>query len=304
MVGYVRNENTFSRVLSNLYDGCSMTLIMTMIRPEGIWQSADNKVTRSGRTIDDERPKQLHIICPPLPGGPQLLLAFTGLAELFDGSPTIQWARETLRGEQRFIMPMLEHLRDRLSRDVGRSYLWNNPLLFSGGIFEGDKRFYMEIRNAEPKTWKPKREFDLVVCEFTEPIVFITGSGEQAVSREDRALLQAQSRIRPAKWEDHLGLLAAVNRRTANTLAKKGQKSVSPWCSASYISHNEEGSHQKNFSNPREPKGPQYIESLLAGLDLHELSKPLIQFMNDSNHIDIDQTSSDEATQNALKGHP
>src|SRR5258708_3131869 len=216
------------------YNRCSMTLIMTMIRPEGIWQSADNRVTRDGQLIDDERPKQLHIICPPLPSGPQLLLAFTGLAELFDGSPTIQWARETLRGEQRFIMPMLEHLRDRLSRDVGRSHLWNNLLLFSGGIFEGDKRFYVEIRNGEPKTRKPKREFDFVVCEVTEPIVFIAGSGEQAVSREDRALLQAQSRIRPAKWEDHLGLLAAVNRRTANTLAKKGQKSVSPWCSASY----------------------------------------------------------------------
>lgn len=74
-----------------------MTLIITMIRPEGIWQSADNRVTRGDQSIDDERPQQLHIICPPLPGGPQLLLAFTGLAELPDGSPTIQWARETLR---------------------------------------------------------------------------------------------------------------------------------------------------------------------------------------------------------------
>ena len=61
-----------------------MTLIITMIRPEGIWQSADHRVTRDGQPIDDERPKQLHIICPPLPSGPQLLLAFTGLAELPD----------------------------------------------------------------------------------------------------------------------------------------------------------------------------------------------------------------------------
>ena len=97
------------------------------------------------------------------------------------------------------------------------------------------------------------------------------------------------------------GLLAAVNRRTAK---RDRKKSVSPWCSASYISHNKEGRHQKNFSNPGEPKGPLYIESLLSGLDLHELSKPLIQFMNDSNRIDIDETSIDEATQNALKGRP
>jgi hypothetical protein len=281
-----------------------MTLIMTMIRPEGIWQSADNRVTLSGQPIDDERPKQLHVICPPLPGGPQLLLAFTGLAEMPDGTPTIQWARETLRGEQRFIMPMLEHLRDRLSRDVGQSHLWNNLLVFSGGIFDGGKRFYVEIRNGDPKTRMPKREFDLAVCEVTEPMVFIAGSGEQAVSREDRALLLAQSRIRPAEWGNHLGLLAAVNRRTANALAKRGQESVSPWCSASYISQDEEGSHSKNFSNPGEPKGPQYIESLLAGIDLHDLSKPLIQFMNDNSRTDIDQISSDEATQNAFKGRP
>jgi hypothetical protein len=279
-----------------------MTLTITMIRPEGIWQSADNRVTIDGQLIDDERPKQLHVICPPLPGGPQLLLAFTGLARLPDGTPTIQWARETLRGEQRFIMPMLEHLRDRLSRDVGRSHLWENLLIFSGGIFEGDKRFYVEIRNVELKTWKPKREFDFIVCEVVEPMVFIAGSGQVAVSKEDWDLLRTQSRVRPAKWENHLGLLAAVNRRTA--AGKKSMKSVSPWCSASYISHDEEGSHQKNFSNPGEPKGPLYIESLLSGLDLHELSKPLIQFMNDSNRIDIDQTSSDEATQNALKGRP
>jgi hypothetical protein len=270
-----------------------------MIRPEGIWQSADNRVTRDGQLIDDERPKQLHIICPPLPGGPQLLLAFTGLAELFDRSPTIQWARETLRGEQRFIMPMLEHLRNRLSRDVGRSHLWNNLLIFSGGIFEGDKRFYVEIRNVELKTWNPKREFDLVVHEVTEPMVFIGGSGERVVTTEDRALLQAQSRIRPAKWENHLGLLAAVNRRVAD---KDPKKSVSPWCSASYISHNEEGSHQKNFSNPGEPKGPLHIESLLSGIDLHELSKSVIHSIKDG--TPIDQAASNEATQNALKGRP
>jgi hypothetical protein len=276
-----------------------MTLIMTMIRPEGIWQSADNRVTKDGQVFDDETPKQLHVICPPLPSGPQLLVAFTGLAILPDGSPTIRWARETLRGEQRFIMPMLEHLRDRLNRDVGKSSLWCNPLIFSGGIFEGKKRFYVEIRNTEPKTWKPKREFDLVVCEVTEPMVFITGSGQGAVTRKDWDLLRTQSRIRPAKWENHLGLLAAVNRRTAK---RDPKKSVSPWCSASYISHNEEGSHQKNFSNPGEPKGPLYIESLLAGLDLHELSKPVIQFINDGSPIN--QTSSDEAAQNALKRRP
>ena len=86
------------------YNDGEMTLIMTLIRPEGIWQSADNRVTKRGRTVDDAAPKQLHIICPPHEGGPHVLLGYTGLAEMPDGTPTLQWIRETLRGETRSIM--------------------------------------------------------------------------------------------------------------------------------------------------------------------------------------------------------
>ena len=57
-----------------------MTMIITMIRPEGIWQSADNRVTLKGKITNDMSPKQLHIVCPPIPGGPEILMAFTGIA--------------------------------------------------------------------------------------------------------------------------------------------------------------------------------------------------------------------------------
>jgi hypothetical protein len=127
-------------------------MIITVIRPEGIWQSADNRVMRGGKLEDDAAPKQLDIMCPPFGSGPRILMAFTGLAEFSGGTPTHQWLRETLRGEQRFIMPMFDHLRDRLTSDVGATRLWQNELILSCGIFEGEKRFYAEVRNLEPRT--------------------------------------------------------------------------------------------------------------------------------------------------------
>jgi hypothetical protein len=70
---------------------------MTLIRPEGIWQSADHRSTRGGAIADDAASKQLMIQCPPLPGGPQVLLGVTGLGEAPDGTATLQWIRETIR---------------------------------------------------------------------------------------------------------------------------------------------------------------------------------------------------------------
>ena len=142
-----------------------MTLVMTLIRPEGIWQSADYRLTSSqtGTVLDDAAPKQLSILCPPLPDGPKVLLAFTGLAEAPGREPMLQWIRETIRGEQRYIMPMLDHLRDRLTRDIGRSHLSHYVLVVTGGILEpSGRRFYFEINNVDPSTRKPRRTFQRV----------------------------------------------------------------------------------------------------------------------------------------------
>lgn len=254
-----------------------MTLIITMIRPEGIWQSVDRRVTKAGRVVDDAALKQLHIKCPPLDvTGPQVMLGFTGLAEMPDGTPTLQWARETLRGETRTVMATFDHLRDRLTRDLGSSRLWQYPLIFSGGIFEGGKRFYAEVRNVDPKTWQMTRRFGYLIREVTHPMVFIGGDGLSGVSREDLDLLTAQAQIRPAKWEDHLGLLAAVNRRTADNLKKK---SVSPWCAASFLAEGKDGVHTKHFGKPGEPTRPSGAPMLVGGIDLFETTSVMAQHM-------------------------
>ena len=236
-----------------------------------------NDRAQAGKVVDDSTPKQLHIKCPPLDGnGPQVMLGFTGLAEMPDGTSTLQWTRETLRGETRTVMATFDHLRDRLTRDLGSSRLWHNPLVFSGGIFEGDKRFYAEVRNVDPKTWRPIRRFEYVIHEVTQPMIFIGGSGLSGITKEDLDLLVAQSRIRPGKWEDHLGLLAAVNRRTAKNMKPK---TVSPWCEVSFLAKDKDGVHTKHFAEPGEPAAPPGMPLLIGGVDAFEMTRELQQHM-------------------------
>jgi hypothetical protein len=249
---------------------------MTVIRPEGIWQSVDFRIRRGDAIDTDSAPKQLSILCPPMPGGPHVLLGFTGLAETPDGTPMLQWIRETVRGEGRFIMPLLDHLRDRLTRDVGRSRLGRHGLVVTGGIFQGDgRRFYFEINNFDPVTRQPRPKFERGVIEVTEPSVFLGGSGQRAAEPEKDFVL-SQLKACPPDWRDYLALLAAVNRRAAERnkgLDPKGIGTVSPWCQASYLGTDHEGVESRIFTEPGDPPLEFRMEAVIAGIDFADSMK-------------------------------
>src|ERR1700748_3500493 len=98
-----------------------VTLIIGMSKPEGIYLSVDYRITNSStrEIINNTAIKSLMIHYSPTDnGGPRVLLAFTGLAELPDGTPTLTWIRETLRGEDEVIDQSMNHLRKRLNRDI------------------------------------------------------------------------------------------------------------------------------------------------------------------------------------------
>ena len=85
-----------------------------MSKPEGIYLSVDYRVTntRTREIIDNIAIKSLMIHYPPMDnGGPKVLLGWTGLAELPDGTPILTWIRETLRGESEVIDESMKHLR-------------------------------------------------------------------------------------------------------------------------------------------------------------------------------------------------
>ena len=98
----------------------AMTLLMVIVRPEGVWVSTDYRITLKypRRSVPGpDQAKQISIHCPSGDGTERLLLGFTGVAEI-DGTPTIQWLRETIRGVPRTITRTLDFVRERLDRDV------------------------------------------------------------------------------------------------------------------------------------------------------------------------------------------
>jgi hypothetical protein len=132
-----------------------------------------------------------------------------------DGTPTLRWIREIVRGETRTINQTLELLRDGLNRDLRGSWLGREALVLAGGVFEATrKRFYVQIANINAR-FETQPEFRLVVLEVPDGAVNATGAGGCAVSVRGRELLKQQLAIRPRSWDDHMGLLAAVNRRAA-----------------------------------------------------------------------------------------
>jgi hypothetical protein len=250
-----------------------VTLMMMMIGPGGIWQSADRRITRGGVPQPDAA-KQLLVLCPPAPGdGPRMLLTFTGIAEVPGGIPVLWWMRETIRGESRPVMPLLEHLRDRLTRDVGRTARGRHGLAVVGGILEADGRCgLVQIANVEPPWSRPRREFRLLLSEVTTPQFMAIGSGQPYISREDAKLAVAQAKKRPRRVEDHMGLLAEVNRRTAaHTMT------VSPWCDVTYIGDRSEGSVGRLYRKPGEPPVPLEVSVMLDGIDLTETARLVSQ---------------------------
>lgn len=252
-----------------------MTLIMTILRPEGIWQSSDHRVTAGGRVKDDETPKQLLVLFTPDPLGPRMILGFTGLAIMSDGTPTLQWIRETVRGVQRSPTDMVGHLSERLKRDHCARKHWREPLLIVGGLLEGDKRFLCRVHNlASMDDWRTHREATHQIEQIDFTGVLALGSGARYISDADRALLEQQVMRKPARWGHHLGLLAGVNRRTAERTS-----TVSRSCRVHGITPEE--TMQGRFFRPGESPAPEVLETLLCGVDISEISRLMVDANRD-----------------------
>jgi hypothetical protein len=246
--------------------GESVTLILGMSKPEGIYLSADYRVTElpSRNLVDDASLKHLTVHYPP-EGGPKVLLAYTGLAFLPDGTPTGQWLRETLRGESEYIDQSMAHLRERLDRDVARA---KAPLIINALVLENDRRLFGGLSNLRrdpgSKDATVMRSFGYVMNELDGPFVFGNGSGVAALIADHHfELLRDQLDVWPRKPLDHMRLLAAVNRRVA---AK--ESTVSPYCHVSYINADERTSAASQAFVELGEEVPFEMPFLLFGIDL------------------------------------
>jgi hypothetical protein len=272
-----------------------MTLILGMSKPEGIYMSADYRATRSGKLVGDDAIKFLTVHYPPDKTGPKALLACTGLGELPDGTPTGRWLRETLRGETEVIDRSMEHLRERLDRDVAPL---GYELIVNVLVLERERRLFGGLSNVKIESGAPvlHDSFGYVMQELDGPFWFANGSGALYIADRERTLLQAQKSVVPRQPKDHMKLLATVNRRAAEL---DRRKTVSPFCQVSFINSDERTGPQSQTFTEQGEDVPFAMPVLLFGVDLSDMMSRFVErsapfFRGETTSVEPDDGSIDE----------
>lgn len=241
-----------------------------MSKPEGIYLSVDYRITETGtRAFIHERAiKNLTIHYPPLDGrGPKVLLGFSGMAELPDGTPMLDWIRGTLRGESEVIDQSMAHLRKRLNRDVAPSH---QQLIINFLVLEPYRRLFggfTNVRTPPPGQDPVMPGFRYVMNRLNEWFIFANGSGAERLVKDghfDR--LRPHLEIVPREPMNHMKLLAAMNRRVA---AK--DSTVSPFCHVSFINAGTRFAPTSHLFTERGESAPHEMSLLMAGLDLTDI---------------------------------
>jgi hypothetical protein len=248
-----------------------MTLILGMSKPEGIYVCVDYRITdaRTSAIVDDAATKCLTVHYPPLPGGTKALLAFTGVAVLPDGTPTMTWIRETLRGESELPDQSLAHLRDRLDRDYARL---RQPLIINILALHGERRFFgglSNLRAVSPPSLLSS--FGYMMQEVDTNFLFANGqAAARALADEKLAKMQSLLGVVPRKVDDYMRLLAIVNRRVAAR-----ERSVSPFCKVSFINADDRFSATSQAFVEHGETVPFEMSIILAGIDLTDIAHRL-----------------------------
>jgi hypothetical protein len=209
-----------------------VTLILAMTKPEGIYLSVDYRVTnvKTRECIDDASIKHLTVHYPP-ENGPKALIAYTGVAQLPDGTPVGEWLKQTMRGETEVFDDSMRHLKDRLNRDLSRNlHRYQAPLIVIVQVIEGNEHYIGGFHNMQPNL-SVARKFEYEMTKLDRPSWFAFGGGrEHVIAGGHGTKLSAALDVRPRRPLNHMKLLATVNRQVA-----KVDNTVSPHCHVSFI---------------------------------------------------------------------
>jgi len=265
-----------------------MTLILGMSKDEGVYLSVDYRVTNleTGKVVDDLTVKFLTVMYPPDQIGPNALLAYTGLAYARDGTPIGGWMHVTLRGESEHFDASMAHVRSRLDRDIAPMGV---GLIINALVVHGEKRYIGGLSNIEGSklspVWKVRDSFGYSMNELSDLMAVANGSGAQAtVTGGHLDAMSRQLTIRPRRIEDHMNLLATINKRVAAV-----ELTVSPHCHVAFL--NADGRYDPVARNYAEGQTlPLTMRTLLFGIDLSVISEPLFhQFAEDGRVSEIDR---------------
>ncbi|RIS77983.1 hypothetical protein [Mycobacteroides abscessus] len=205
-----------------------MTLVLALSALNAICMSVDYRVTNSktNAIIDPAAVKSLVVQVKPEEGGPRALLGYTGQAQLWGQMPTGRWLREVLRGQAQPFNDLMQHLLTQLNRRVMRDY--KEPLLISVLAVHGtngEGRYWGGFSNIR-KDLQLHHRFEYELRAIGTRCYYGTGSGAAVLKTGDYDnLVAAHLDVPEHTTEDHMKLLAAINRQVA-----EADETVSPYC--------------------------------------------------------------------------
>jgi hypothetical protein len=247
-----------------------MTLIITIVSQEGIWQSSDHCLynQESDQPLQIESQKHIVFECPDGRG----LLAYAGLG-LYNNIQMSDWVCEILRGETRNLENSLNYLCVKSSTILG-PYLerGNIPHSFAIGAFQQSKPYLFRIENFYKKGNKivlpVQSKFHILKEQIEGSKVEFTGM-YTALSKRQREKLVNRASQKPKKPEDFLALLSNFNE-----IAHHGcSKLISASCRISFMPP--DGRPFTSVEQPRNGIPIIYdLPILLLGIDIKEMIKP------------------------------
>lgn len=244
-----------------------MTLIITAIKKDVVWQASDNRISVNRKYRDDNSVKQLIIQYPE----GTALLAWAGLAEIPDKNrtKTTQWVCEILRGETRGLRATLEQIRDRASQEISNYHL----LIFSIAAFINKNPYYFEITNGP---YPLKKNFTLYTEVVINPKAFIGGGGGDhlAYSKKSEELL-LKMLTKSGKPFDFENLLAVINKRISEHCSNC-TATISPSCVTVFVDSSGKSSQPKGHGGKSEIGKGLVVPHVLLGIDTSELMKAML----------------------------
>ena len=192
------------------------------------------------------------------------------------------WIAETLSGATRTLAQTYEQIRQEATTLFQRIGLSPHiPHIFCIGAFEGNYPCYFEIHNyaGYDTTGMPQAgdEFFVAGGRVEKPSIFIVGSGQRAITEDDRRLLWIWVGVQPKQPEELMEVFAQVNKRASEDLLYGG--TISAACHTAWIppqSGNPGGERERFFGWGKEaPPEMNLLRMMLFGLDMTEQQRLL-----------------------------
>jgi len=270
-----------------------VTLVLLMNAPNAICMSVDYRVTdiNTGKEVNPFGIKSLVITASTEPGGPKVLLGYSGLAELWGRLQMGHWLRQTLRGASQPLPDLMDLLLRQLNRKIARfnegvkvSYLTvNGP--------NGEERYYGTFTNENTMPFTKEKimpQFVHSESRIDTPQIFRSGSGA-AAAQAPVYVDMARAHLADPNHSavEHMTLLADINRGVA-----EADSTVSPYCFVACVGSDTNWTpHMQVFHEPGETPPPFHAPWIVAGIDVSNPLEQLMQHFRNGTHpaLDADQ---------------